>query len=832
MDGTTGIITTVVGDDTPNVGGDGHAATAARLAFATGLAVGPGSTLYVTDYIGRVRRVDRATGEITTVAGGGTTAPGDGGPAIGAVLMCPMGVALDGSANLYIADVCDNRVREVDAVTGTITTFAGDGNPGFSGDNGPATSAHLDQPSGVAVDAAGNVFIADQGNRRVREVHTGTHVITTLAGNGSTGLTGDGGPATSAGIGTPSDVVIDGGGRVFISDMGNGVVRAVEAGTGIISTFAGGGSQGLGDGGPATQAELNDPAALALDPDDNLLISEGLNHRVRRVNAATGTISTIAGNGHQGEAGDGGPATAASLDQPVAVAVDGAGSVFIGEFWGRRVREVPGAPGMGITSPAVSGPVSPAGATLGPVTATAQDQFGDPVAAPPGGLTVSLHSTSPDGRFAATPGGPSTTTVTISAGQSSVSFYYGDLQVGTPTITASAPGHPGFGQQATLTPTLPLAPTAAAATRGNGSATVTWAPPPWDGGSPVTAYTVTSSPGGATCDWSSGPLSCTVPGLTNGTPYTFTVTATNAVGPGPPSAPSAPVTPAAVPSAPTGVTATAGKAQAQVSWSPPASTGGAPISTYLVTSVPNGKTCSWTVGPLTCTVTGLTNGTSYTFDVVAHNAVGDSPASALSSPVTPTLPTLFHALAPVRVLDSRPGVGNLGGYTTPWGTGTRRDITVGGLAGVPADADAVVLNVTVTATTGSSFLTMWPAGQAQPTVSSLNWTPGRTIPNAVTVKLGAGGKISIFNLSGNADVIADVAGYYDTVAGDGFTSVAPVRILDSRPGLGNVGGYTTPWGTGSSTRDLTVGGAGGGAGRRRCGGVERDGDGDDGRRAS
>jgi hypothetical protein len=166
---------------------------------------------------------------------------------------------------------------------------------------------------------------------------------------------------------------------------------------------------------------------------------------------------------------------------------------------------------------------------------------------------------------------------------------------------------------------------------------------------------------------------------------------------------------------------------------------------------------------------------------------------------------LFHPLAPQRVLDSRPGVGNVGSFTTPWVTGTKRDVAVGGVAGVPANAGAVVLNVTVTGTTGASYLSIWPAGQSQPTVSSLNWTPGQTIPNAVTVKLGAGGKISVFNLSGNVDVIADVAGYYDNIAGDGFTSLSPSRILDSRPGGGNTGGYASPWGSGTK-RDVAVGG--------------------------
>ena len=152
-------------------------------------------------------------------------------------------------------------------------------------------------------------------------------------------------------------------------------------------------------------------------------------------------------------------------------------------------------------------------------------------------------------------------------------------------------------------------------------------------------------------------------------------------------------------------------------------------------------------------------------------------ANAMLGALTACPASLFHPVDPVRVLDSRPAT-KVGSYNTPWTSGTSRDVAVGGVSGIPADADAVVLNVTVTGTTGSSFLTLWPAGQAKPTASSLNWTPGRTIPNAVTVKLGTGGvnagKVSVFNLAGNADVIIDVAGYYSSGPGDGFTSQAPV----------------------------------------------------------
>ncbi len=164
----------------------------------------------------------------------------------------------------------------------------------------------------------------------------------------------------------------------------------------------------------------------------------------------------------------------------------------------------------------------------------------------------------------------------------------------------------------------------------------------------------------------------------------------------------------------------------------------------------------------------------------------------------------FSSLAPARILDSRPGLGNTGGYSSPWGAGVSRDVAVGGRGGVPANADAVVLNVTATDTTASSFLSVWPQGSARPTVSSINWTPGETIPNAVTVKLNtANGEVSVYNLTGSGDVIIDVAGYFLPGSGELFHPLTPARVLDSRPGAINYGAYASPWAT-DTTRTVTV----------------------------
>jgi hypothetical protein len=264
--------------------------------------------------------------------------------------------------------------------------------------------------------------------------------------------------------------------------------------------------------------------------------------------------------------------------------------------------------------------------------------------------------------------------------------------------------------------------------------------------------------------------------------------------------------PASVPGAPGTPTAVAGDASAAVSWTAPVSDGGSAITSYLVTSAPGGQTCTWTTGPLSCTVNGLTNGTAYTFTVQATNGVGQGAASAASNAVTPGAPAgdLFTGVTPKRLLDSRPAF-QVGPFNTPWGPATSRDVTVaGGTTTVPADADAVTLNVTVTQTNAVSYLSIWPKGETQPTVSSLNWDAGWTVPNAVTVKVGTGGQISIYNNLGSANVIVDVVGYYKAGSGAGFTSLQPKRLLDSRPSF-QVGPYSTPWSAGTN-RDVIVAG--------------------------
>ena len=342
----TGIITTVAGG-----GGkdpvDGGLATSAGLSYLFGIVVDAAGNLYISDaFLNRVYRVSPG-GIITAVAGNGSLGSaagysGDGGPATNARLNLPSGIALDSAGSLYIADSDNDLVRKV-TPAGIITTVAGNGAYVYSGDGGPTASAQLYQPEGVAVDAAGNLYIADAGNNRVRRVFPGG-IIATVAGNGSPGYSGDGGPASIAQLSRPEGVAVDAASNLYIADANNGRIRKVTP-AGIITTVAGGGNAGLGDGGPATSATfytysfLGSPFCVTLDSAGNLYIADDYRNLVRKVSPA-GIITTVAGNGNGGYSGDGGPATSAQLSDPSGMAVDAAGNLYIADANNGRIRRV------------------------------------------------------------------------------------------------------------------------------------------------------------------------------------------------------------------------------------------------------------------------------------------------------------------------------------------------------------------------------------------------------------------------------------------------------------------------------------------------------------
>ena len=279
-----------------------------------------------------------ASSVINTVAGNGTSGySGDGGPATSAQLYVPYFVAFDASGNMFISDASNHVIRKV-TPSGVISTFAGNGTSGNTGGGGPATSAELRNPTGLAVNAAGDLFIADSIANVVREVNT-AGIISTVAGTGSVGYSGDGGPATSASLHGPQGLAFDSAGNLFIADVHNEVVREVNT-SGVISTVAGNHTSGYsGDGGPATSAELNFPTDIAFNASGNLFIADEANNVVREV-SLSGVISTIAGNNTYAYSGDGGPATSASFADPVVIAFDASGDLFIADYGNSVIREV------------------------------------------------------------------------------------------------------------------------------------------------------------------------------------------------------------------------------------------------------------------------------------------------------------------------------------------------------------------------------------------------------------------------------------------------------------------------------------------------------------
>jgi sugar lactone lactonase YvrE len=629
VDHTNGAISTFAGTGVPGFSGDGGQATAATLNGVSGLAVDASGDVYISDS-NRIRKIDHSTGIINTIAGTGMQGWVDG-PAATAQFNLPYGIAVDGSGNVWIADLFNNRIRELSG--GVVSTVVGDGQGSFGGDGGPALSAHLNGPRGVWLDSSGNVWIADTYNSRIREVVSGT--INTVAGNGNSGSTGDGGPATSAELNLPLSVIkvgsdfyiaetagkrvrkvsggtittaagtgaicsrsgdgaaataatlcspqgaaVDATGNLFIADTANNIVRKVTPG-GVISTVAGTGAQGSsGDGGPATAAQLNGPRGVALDASGDLFIADTNNDVVREVSG--GTITRVAGTiGSPGLAGDGGAAVSALLNSPTALAVNSGGAVFVADAGNSRIRKF--TPGGNIATFAgsgfgFSGDGGPAtAADLSNPQGIAVDGSGNVYIADTGnskirkvdnaGTITSVASISssgvavgPAGRVIAASSSPSSLVVEVTpSGPQPIAgtgahAYSGD---GGPATLAellypSAVAVDASGDifivtavirrvQAFATPSAPLAVSGAP---GDNSVTVRWSPPADTGGLPVLTYTVTPSAGPPQM------VATTMAHfsrLANGTPYTFTVTATTAWATGPPSAPSAPVTPTYAP---------------------------------------------------------------------------------------------------------------------------------------------------------------------------------------------------------------------------------------------------------------------------------------------
>jgi sugar lactone lactonase YvrE len=332
------IITTIAGTNTAGYNGDGGNSTGSELNDPYGLTFDLGGNLYIVDVNNnRIRKIN-SIGIMTTLIGNGTQGySGDGGYASAAEINHPGGLAFDALGNFYISDTRNNCIRMVNT-NGTISTFAGNGTAGFSGDGGYASVAELNNPSGLTFDLSGSLYIADYNNNRIRKIDT-EGIINTIAGNGISGYSGDGGAASMAELNFPSELAFDEANNLYIADTWNNRIRMINT-LGSIRTIVGNGTQGYsGDGGGANLAELNLPCGIVFDWIGNLYIADYNNNRIRKVNTS-GIISTVVGNGAQGYSGDGGSAINAELYNPYGITLDTIGNLYFSDSQNNRIRKV------------------------------------------------------------------------------------------------------------------------------------------------------------------------------------------------------------------------------------------------------------------------------------------------------------------------------------------------------------------------------------------------------------------------------------------------------------------------------------------------------------
>ena len=337
-----GIITSLAGNGITQYIGDGWPATSFSLAEPMGVCVDKSGNIYVSDNAdSRIRKIDIYDTLFTICGNSGLPGYlGDNGPATAASCKNPTSICFDTSGNLLIADQLNHVIRKLNLATRQISTIAGIGFPGSVGDNGPATNARLNEPTGICADKSGNIFIAEKQNHIIRRIDAGTGIITTVAGNHNPGFFGDNGPATLGKLAYPSSVTVDNSGNIFIADYGNSRIRKVNTTTGIITTIAGNNFSTLaGNNGPASAASLNRPTVVFMSNHGVLYISDFGNNQIRSINQ-DGIINAFAGTGGTGYSGDGGPATAARIYGPQGIFVDDSEYVYFADATNSAIRKI------------------------------------------------------------------------------------------------------------------------------------------------------------------------------------------------------------------------------------------------------------------------------------------------------------------------------------------------------------------------------------------------------------------------------------------------------------------------------------------------------------
>ncbi len=333
-------VQTIAGDGVAGYSGDGGAAASARINNPYGLAAGPDGALYVCE-IGNhvIRRVDLKTGAISTVAGNGKMGySGDGGAATQASLNEPYEIRFDKAGNMFFVEMKNHIIRRVEAKTGIISTVAGTGQPGFAGDGGPAVQAQFRQPHSIAFDPQGNLLVCDIGNHRVRRVNLKTGIIDTYAGNGDRKPTPDGAPVATVPLNGPRAIDLDRQGNLYLVLREGNAVYKIDAKTQTIHHLAGTGEKGYsGDGGDARKAQLSGPKGIAWSPDKSVYITDTESHTIRRIDLRTGVISTAVGTGQRGNGPDGDPLQC-KTSRPHGVFIDKKGVVYIGDSESHRIR--------------------------------------------------------------------------------------------------------------------------------------------------------------------------------------------------------------------------------------------------------------------------------------------------------------------------------------------------------------------------------------------------------------------------------------------------------------------------------------------------------------